>query len=592
MPAILKTRTVGFLGSAGYAGSIGYTGSYDGNANFSGYTGSTAPSVKTSPLENREIDWNFIALNNIKLDYNGSGAALTALNANNISTGTLAVARGGTGQSSFTNGELLIGNTTGNTLTKATLTPGTNIAITNGTGTISIATSATPSFTSLTVSGDTTLTGDVAVNGGDITTTATTLNLVNANATTVNFAAGSSAALNIGNATGNLTLRPATVVGTQTSQALYNTVATTLNIGGAAATLNIGATTGTLTIGNPTVVGTQTSQALYNTVATTLNFAGAATTLTIGATSGTATIRNATVAVTNALTVGSSLTVGTTLGVTGATTLAGATLSGDLAVNGGDITTSATTFNLVNATATTLNIGGGATTLAIGATSGSTSIRNNLTLAQGTTTLAPLTLTSGTNLTTAAQGVVEFDGVNQYFTPNTVHGRNVIPLLQQFVLSVNGTALTGTGVTTNTYFGANSAATLDAATTYEIECYCILLKTTAGTLTWVPTFSTATTSAHAVLEYTPIAGFTTTTITGAMLLSEATNTAVTALTFLATGSLATATNHVHKIKMFVRTNTACNFRLNVLQSAGTTTPLAGSFMNIRRITTTVGNFVA
>ncbi|MCX6763475.1 MAG: hypothetical protein NTZ97_01945 [Candidatus Moranbacteria bacterium] len=51
----------------------------------------------------------------------------------------VAVADGGTGQSSYTNGQLLIGNTTGNTLTKATLTEGTGISITNSTGSISIA---------------------------------------------------------------------------------------------------------------------------------------------------------------------------------------------------------------------------------------------------------------------------------------------------------------------------------------------------------------------------------------------------------------------------------------------------------------------
>jgi hypothetical protein len=52
--------------------------------------------------------------------------------------GTLAVANGGTGQTSYTNGQLLIGNTTGNTLSKATLTAGTNISITNGAGSITI----------------------------------------------------------------------------------------------------------------------------------------------------------------------------------------------------------------------------------------------------------------------------------------------------------------------------------------------------------------------------------------------------------------------------------------------------------------------
>ena len=51
----------------------------------------------------------------------------------------LAVADGGTGQGSYTNGQLLIGNTTGNTLAKATLTAGTGISITNGTGAITVA---------------------------------------------------------------------------------------------------------------------------------------------------------------------------------------------------------------------------------------------------------------------------------------------------------------------------------------------------------------------------------------------------------------------------------------------------------------------
>lgn len=51
----------------------------------------------------------------------------------------LAVADGGTGQGSYTDGQLLIGNTTGNTLTKATLTAGTGISVTNGSGAITIA---------------------------------------------------------------------------------------------------------------------------------------------------------------------------------------------------------------------------------------------------------------------------------------------------------------------------------------------------------------------------------------------------------------------------------------------------------------------
>jgi hypothetical protein len=67
----------------------------------------------------------------------------------------LPVASGGTGQTSYTNGQLLIGNTTGNTLAKSTLTSGANITITNGTGTISIAVSGlgTMAFKNVGISG-------------------------------------------------------------------------------------------------------------------------------------------------------------------------------------------------------------------------------------------------------------------------------------------------------------------------------------------------------------------------------------------------------------------------------------------------------
>ena len=53
--------------------------------------------------------------------------------------GGISVNRGGTGQTSYTDGQLLIGNSVGNTLSKNTLTPGTGIGVTNGNGTIAVA---------------------------------------------------------------------------------------------------------------------------------------------------------------------------------------------------------------------------------------------------------------------------------------------------------------------------------------------------------------------------------------------------------------------------------------------------------------------
>jgi hypothetical protein len=59
------------------------------------------------------------------------------------------------------------------------------------------------------------------------------------------------------------------------------------------------------------------------------------------------------------------------------------TLTGDVAVNGGDITTSETTFNLINTTATTLNIGGAGTTVNVGNASGQTNFAGDVNVATG-----------------------------------------------------------------------------------------------------------------------------------------------------------------------------------------------------------------
>jgi uncharacterized protein (TIGR02145 family) len=55
------------------------------------------------------------------------------------SNAAVSVAQGGTGQTTYSDGELLIGNTASNTLTKATLTQGAGISITNTGGAITIA---------------------------------------------------------------------------------------------------------------------------------------------------------------------------------------------------------------------------------------------------------------------------------------------------------------------------------------------------------------------------------------------------------------------------------------------------------------------
>lgn len=94
--------------------------------------------------------WNIDVLGNAGTVTNGvyttgsyaNPTWITSLAANKL-TGTVAVANGGTGQSSYVNGELLIGNSTGNTLTKSTLTAGSGVTITNGSGSITISATGT-----------------------------------------------------------------------------------------------------------------------------------------------------------------------------------------------------------------------------------------------------------------------------------------------------------------------------------------------------------------------------------------------------------------------------------------------------------------
>ena len=61
----------------------------------------------------------------------------------------------------------------------------------------------------------------------------------------------------------------------------------------------------------------------------------------------------------------------------------GVTLTGDIAVNGGDVTTTAATATIFNATATTLNIGAAATVINIGNASGQTNFSGDVNLATG-----------------------------------------------------------------------------------------------------------------------------------------------------------------------------------------------------------------
>ena len=110
---------------------------------------------------------------------------------------------------------------------------------------------------------------------------------------------------------------------------------------------------------------------------------------------------------------------------TGTTTVNNAlTSTGTLSANGsGGITTAQTTFSLVNATATTVNFAGAATTVNIGASTGTTAIKNSATIAGNLgITYTPATAT-GVALTTTGKDTVGGTGYFDFFkATNTTSG--------------------------------------------------------------------------------------------------------------------------------------------------------------------------
>lgn len=166
-----------------------------------------------------------------------------------------------------------------------------------------------------------------------VASTATgTLTLFNANITTVNaFGAattaseyGAATSLTIGGAAAGQTI---SIGASSTGNSTYNfgTGATasgstkavnigTAGVSGSTTNVTIGSSAGggTTTINSGTLVGAQTTQNVFNTVATTVNAFGAATTLSLGAGTGTTTVNNALVVQGNLTVNGTTTTINST----------------------------------------------------------------------------------------------------------------------------------------------------------------------------------------------------------------------------------------------------------------------------------------
>jgi hypothetical protein len=154
---------------------------------------------------------------------------------------TVPVSAGGTGQITYTDGQLLIGNSTGNTLTKATLTAGSGVSITNGSGSITIsATGSGGTVTSVSVVSANGLAGTVAT---DTTTPAITLST-----SVTGVLKGNGTAISAASA-GTDYVAPATATtftATQTFSGSSSTLGMVLNDAAETTTISATAATGTI----------------------------------------------------------------------------------------------------------------------------------------------------------------------------------------------------------------------------------------------------------------------------------------------------------------------------------------------------------
>lgn len=173
-----------------------------------------------------------------------------------------------------------------------------------------------------------------------------------------------------------------------------------------------------------------------------------------------------------------------------------------ISVSGGILTYSAGVVGLAN-TAVVTSVAGraGAVTLAVADVSGaaplaSPTFTGTVTMPAGSSSVAPLKLTSGTNTSAAVAGAIEFDGTALYFTPSTA--RKTVAFTDSSI-SGNAVNVTGTVAIANGGTGATDATTalsnLGALNVSHASDFTLHL--TSAQNTWLDSVAAAVTSTEA-----------------------------------------------------------------------------------------------
>jgi hypothetical protein len=211
---------------------------------------------------------------------------------------------------------------------------------------------------------------------------------------------------------------------------------------------------------NNTISTTEATVGLLDDTATTINFGGDATTVDIGAATGTTTVRN-------------NLDV-----------------DGDFGVKGDVLSTDVTgTFNLINTNATTVNIGGAATTINMGTGGdggGTTTIGHDLVVTGDLTVNGDTTTINSTTLTVDDKNIVVASGAAD---ANAANGAG---------LTIDGAGVTFQYDSLTDRMDLNEDLNITSGNSYFINDANVLSSTTLGagvvssSLTTVGTISTGT----------------------------------------------------------------------------------------------------
>ena len=230
----------------------------------------------------------------------------------------------------------------------------------------------------------------------------------------------------------------------------------------------------------------------------------------------------------------------------------------------------------------------------VGATTPTTGKFTTITQSAGTTSIAPIILTSGTNLTTAAVGAVEFDGFSPYFSV-AASTRGALCTEQWIILNAVNNMTSQTGV--QPLFDGGGGPTNGSVTlpigTYQFECQFALtgMSTTSGSFgfslgggaTKTFTFSATSSKASNTLATAAVANQVFSTAANTALQTATINTAGTAL-----------------IKGTIRVTVAGTIipQVSFTTVAGAVTPVvqAGSYFKVSPLgnvstVATVGNWV-